>query len=302
MQRREAQQIARSVLAEVESRLPAADWRFELLPQSQESVAVRLVRSDGASFVFKVAPHRYTDNDNDADLDFLRLYEQEHAILTECALRGLPVPGAIDVFLSDVGLPVLLLDYVTHDGTKPGDEALGRLARQLHEGDWDGWSTVAMRGLVTADAVCGLILQRLAVVRRLTSGAIVLPPAGALADMLEPISRVQKMLHLDLRADNVLCIASRPCCLLDWANAMVGDPLLELARVAEYGLLTDEFVRGYGDRSLMAQLETPLGLACRLYTAAMMTVLFMSEIPDRENAAARLERLQTLLSRISFQR
>ncbi|UVK49624.1 phosphotransferase (plasmid) [Mesorhizobium sp. AR02] len=54
------------------------------------------------------------------------------------------------------------------------------------------------------------------------------------------------LLHLDLRPPNLAVRGGRIVSVLDLGNAIVGDPLLELARIRGCGLLSPVFLRGYG--------------------------------------------------------
>ncbi|MDA9475252.1 hypothetical protein XI03_12245 [Bradyrhizobium sp. CCBAU 65884] len=103
---------------------------------------------------------------------------------------------------------------------------------------------------------------------------------------------------MDLRPANFLSRRGRLLGLIDWSNALTANALLELARVEEYGGLTDRFALGYGSTELQAELQRPLGLCCRLYTAAMLAIVFLSEAPDRSLATIKVKRLRDLLEQL----
>jgi hypothetical protein len=81
--------------------------------------------------------------------------------------------------------------------------------------------------------------------------------------------------------------------LVDWANALIADPALEIARVAESGLRDREFAAGYGINPLAGR-PLPVAQIYRLYTATMLAVVFLSEAPDRDKANRALGRVQAL--------
>jgi thiamine kinase-like enzyme len=105
---------------------------------------------------------------------------------------------------------------------------------------------------------------------------------------------------MDLRPANYLCRTGHLLGLIDWSNSLLADPLLELARLDEYSGLSEAFAAGYGlTRGQRESLETPLGLSCRLYTVAMLAVLFLSEAPDANMASNKVERLKALLAKLN---
>ena len=71
----------------------------------------------------------------------------------------------------------------------------------------------------------------------------------------------RSLLHMDLRAENILTSGGKIVGLVDWDNALFSHPALELARMAEYGVLNRDFLDGYGGRCYWeAELPPPLNL------------------------------------------
>ncbi|MEK8104313.1 phosphotransferase [Micromonospora sp. M12] len=60
-----------------------------------------------------------------------------------------------------------------------------------------------------------------------------LPPLTRLVELLAPLAGDARLLHLDIRACNLVSSGESISGLFDWGCAMVGHPSLELARVAE---------------------------------------------------------------------
>jgi aminoglycoside phosphotransferase (APT) family kinase protein len=108
------------------------------------------------------------------------------------------------------------------------------------------------------------------------------------------------LLHMDLRPANLCVRDGQIVAVLDVANALAGDPLFELARIRNYGLLTDSFCAGYG---LSAGQLRDVGSVVDLYeleTAALLTVVAVEEIDDETlhtSSRARLRDLGTLVLR-----
>ncbi|MGH3212853.1 MAG: phosphotransferase, partial [Trebonia sp.] len=110
-------------------------------------------------------------------------------------------------------------------------------------------------------------------------------------------------LHMDLRRENILVRAGRPVAVLDWSNALIGDPALDLARAAEYGSLTPAALAAYGDPGSfpMSPLTalTPRQAVYRLDTAVMLSHVFLDGAPDRAKARHYIERTKSLCRRLA---
>ena len=104
---------------------------------------------------------------------------------------------------------------------------------------------------------------------------------------------------MDLRPANYLCRRNRLMGLIDWSNALIAAPMLEVARIAEYGGLSPAFATGYQlTPDMTAALDRKTGIACRLYTVAMLCVLFLAQLQHREQAERQIIRLEELLRRL----
>ena len=104
----------------------------------------------------------------------------------------------------------------------------------------------------------------------------------------------RRLLHMDLRPANVLVQCGRPVAILDWSNALVGDPALDLARAAEYGVLTPAALAAYGDPGGFALVpSTPRQVIYRLDTAVMLSHVFLDGAPDPEKARYYTDRVRS---------
>jgi hypothetical protein len=117
----------------------------------------------------------------------------------------------------------------------------------------------------------------------------------------------RRLLHMDLRPENILVRAGRPVGVLDWSNALIGDPALDLARAAEYGSLTPAALAAYGDPGRFTisppTALTPLSplsplpprqAVYRLDTAVMLSHVFLDGAPDQAKARHYIERTKSL--------
>jgi thiamine kinase-like enzyme len=114
--------------------------------------------------------------------------------------------------------------------------------------------------------------------------------------ILAPINIDARLLHMDLRPANYLCQRNRLIGLIDWSNALIAAPMLELARIAEYGALSPAFANGYKlTHDMTAALDQETGITCRTYTAVMLCVLFLAQLRLVDKAERQIGRLKELL-------
>jgi aminoglycoside phosphotransferase (APT) family kinase protein len=123
-----------------------------------------------------------------------------------------------------------------------------------------------------------------------------LPAEATLRPLLRWPEAGRSLLHMDLRAANLLCRDGRVSAVIDWANAVVGDPALEMARIAEYGEWGADFRRGYEEVASPVEPPEPVETLYRLDTAVMLANVFLSERPDL--ARRQIERVRELLDRL----
>jgi aminoglycoside phosphotransferase (APT) family kinase protein len=181
----------------------------------------------------------------DGVVDFGEVLTREATATRLLADAGVPVPR---VFHVRRGGPVSwsLAAHIESEVDFPVPPVLaelGRLTRTIHDirPDTEGlrphrsWSSYFTERLAA----------RLAAASRYT---------GVRADFLDRVHTLlrrrdhaaDRLLHMDLRPPNLCVRAGRVVGVLDLSNCLVGDPLLELARIRAYGLLDASFRTAYG--------------------------------------------------------
>jgi aminoglycoside phosphotransferase (APT) family kinase protein len=99
---------------------------------------------------------------------------------------------------------------------------------------------------------------------------------------------------MDARPANVLTQKGTIVAIVDWANALIGDPALELARIAESGHLSPDFLRGYNNQNDEQRPPERVRLLYHLDTAVMLAIVFLSEAPDPQQAQVQIKRVNEL--------
>ncbi|OLF18556.1 phosphotransferase family protein [Actinophytocola xanthii] len=108
-----------------------------------------------------------------------------------------------------------------------------------------------------------------------------------------------RLLHMDLRPPNLCVRSGRVVAVLDLANCLVGDPLLELARIRSYGLLDDAFLEGYGRPHPVDELEEVLLDLYQLDTEVLLVSVAVEEIGDQDLHREKIAATRRLCARIT---
>jgi thiamine kinase-like enzyme len=227
------------------------------------------------------------------------LLRQERDLLRFSGEHGIPAPEVLAFFDPADGPEVLVLEQINVDGTLPSDVEIGETVRRLHGLSPPTLYTVAQGAQLPSSKVAELTVKRLNVIERLRESLRWKPTVEELDRILAPINMGARLLHMDLRPANYLCRRNRLMGLIDWSNALIAAPILELARIEEYGGLSPAFAAGYQlTPDMTAAFDRETGIACRLYTVVMLCVLFLAQLRHREQAERQISRLEELLRRL----
>ena len=110
-----------------------------------------------------------------------------------------------------------------------------------------------------------------------------------------------RLVHLDVWSSNLRCAGRAVRAVLDWSNALIGDPAMELGRLAEYALLPEN---GLDYEAVLAGYREPVPVDSaafwiyRLDAAVMLALLFSSEPSQAELAPAAVDRLREVHARL----
>jgi aminoglycoside phosphotransferase (APT) family kinase protein len=240
-----------------------------------------LVEMDSVLAVVRSPRTELADTSYDGVVDFGAVIEKEVIALQLMAAEYIPVPRVLGWRrATKVDEPSwILLSYVAHDENAdiPLDR-LGELARQIHGirpstselGPQPSWS----------DFIWDRLRQRLSAARTY----LALPDDSVLEKRLIELLETRgphatSLLHMDLRSTNVCVKDGHIAALIDVANCIVGDPLMELGRIRGYGLLNGAFRAGYG-LDHFSPAESALLDIYELDTALLLTVVSVEEFDD----------------------
>lgn len=234
-------------------------------------------------------------NDTAGVLDARRLLRQEAALTNYVRAGGIPAPATHALHLNDDGVDFLASDFVVGDESPPDAHAFGALLRAIHTLPPPDFPLIEGGDTPPHARIAARLGARAAALARLTGEAFPLPDRAALAALLAPRAGVRSLLHMDASPANLFTRRGAIVAIVDWGNALVGDPALELARIAESGNLDDDVLAGYGGDPLGA-LPPAIASLYRLDTTVMLALVFLAEAPDPDAAAAMLARCRVLLA------
>lgn len=241
------------------------------------------------------APQRpFETNDNDPFVDMGALLRREALLFRHLGEARFPVPRHFEIVSGEVDVAVS--EFVAPDGTPFRSFELGVIAARLHDPDLAAGLAGGGPASVFPATIAERLTRRWAALRAVEPRLPALPGPAELESFVPAAAR-PSLLHLDLRAANLLVREGSVRAVIDWSNSMTGDPALELARVAEYARLPEngldypDFVHGYASvRPLPVRTAAEWDM-CRLDAAVMLAVVFISEAPDPARGRAMLDRL-----------
>lgn len=250
------------------------------LTEGMFNTAYRLTAADGRETVLKVAPP--------PDVPLLT-YERDlmrtEALAFELmAARGLPVP---EVLLHEDGLLLMTalrgepwlsarprLSDAEHGALR---RELGAIVRELHgiRGDVFGY-VQGPNGATWREAFTAMVAAVLADAERfgveLPAGVRAAFDAHAhlLDEVTEPV-----LVHFDLWEANIFLADGHVEGIIDPERALFGDPLAEIATVALFTELDEDYLAGYGVEGFTAAEETRIAL----YRAYLCLVMIVEGVP-----------------------
>jgi aminoglycoside phosphotransferase (APT) family kinase protein len=281
----------------------AADRRFTRLRLAGGGVEFQVFEAtapDGSKIVLRTpVGGRFQSNPNDRHVDTRSLLHWEYIVTRHLDRLGFPVATPRELILGEPD--VLVSDFITDDGHGTDQVALGALLLRLHHAPPPPMPPVAAHGLPAARLLPRRIADRFAELAAFIAALPPAPPDEQLTAVLA--SRpTDKLVHLDVRASNLRSTGGAVRGLLDWSNALIGDPAMELGRLAEYALLPQN---GLDYEAVLAGYRQPVRVDStafwiyRLDAAVMLALLFNSDASHAELGPCAVDRLREVHLRLS---
>jgi hypothetical protein len=258
-----------------------------------EFVVFRALDPAGDPVALKVsAGARFGANANDPAVDTRALLQWEHDVTRHLSGLGFPVATPRELVLGEPD--ILVAEFLPADGTEADQPRLGALLDRLHEMPLPpGFPPSRLSG---GELLATRIGRRWAEVAARVPDLPAPIPVPVLAAALagRPMG---SLLHLDIRSANLRCVGGRVAGVVDWSNALAGDPGLEWGRLAEYALVpgngVDFTAVRAGSRRDLDQ-EAAAFWVYRLDAAVMLANVFLSGAPEQELGRAAVARLRSV--------
>ncbi|KUF30325.1 phosphotransferase [Bacillus cereus] len=247
--------------------------------------------SEKGSLAFRVPWEREVENINE-DLFNSRISLQKEAELSKyCHSKGIPVPRIHGLHLS-TELDFLISDCVYADHMPISACKIGELVSNLHSMPIDG---LYYKQKPISKYIAERIVKRIEGFNTITNCKINLPDTKTIEYILSTADHVKCLLHMDIRPANLIGYNGEVKAIVDWDNALIGHPLLELMRIAETNEVSwDEFKDGYKNDSIFNVTPHIVSLFYRLDTAVMLANLFIAHLKIKDKGVFYKERVKAL--------
>lgn len=295
------------------------EWGVTELAPSGAGVDFLVLKGETKKFgpvAFRIPRSPWISHLNDPLVEARQLLQQESIIASYLAAHGLPTPQVFALCLEDDEFDFLMSAYIDSDGGVPNVFQLGELMRNIHDLPPPSLRLVMQTHITMVDSIIERLLRRSHLIEMLFQVDLKIPATVKIVETLRTHYRCTKLLHMDARAANVLAYRGTIFSIIDWGNAVIGDPAFELARIAEYGYIAQhgvfkeygystedgevnpDFMAGYGANPLN-ELPDEVVYLYRLDTATMLTVLFGCVLSRPALAKHALQRVMGLYQQLN---
>ncbi|MBE7105228.1 aminoglycoside phosphotransferase family protein [Bacillus cereus] len=254
--------------------------------------------SEKGPLAFRVPWEREVENINE-DVFNSRISLQKEAELSKfCNSKGIPVPRIHGLHLS-TDLDFLISDYVATDHMPISAYKIGELVNKLHSMPIEDLNYEQNIREPISKHIAERIVKRVEGFNTITNCSVKLPDAQSIEHILSRTDHIKSLLHMDIRPANLIGYNGEVKAIVDWDNALIGHPLLELMRIAETNEVNwEDFKDGYKNDSIFNATPHIVSLFYRLDTAVMLANLFIAQLKIEDKGVFYKERVKALYNEI----
>lgn len=229
--------------------------------------------------VIRTPIEQVVKNDNDGEFHASRLLKKEMNLTKHAAKHGIPVAKIYQThFGSDIDFTVG--EYVKSDGSDVSVAEVGELLTKLHNMPLPDESFTKQSAKEYYKPIAERIIARTNVVEKILKTRLPLCSVEELCSIFRNWDAKLVLNHLDIRPANFITYEGKIKALLDWSNALIGDPTLEIMRILEQEEIDPRFLENYTFASYVNTVPEVIKVLYRYDAIVMMAVLFLSEIQD----------------------
>ncbi|MBY0121978.1 phosphotransferase family protein [Bacillus sp. S/N-304-OC-R1] len=278
------------------------DWAIDEISFFANGVinAVFLVKEKNLGRLAVRIPWRSEEQMMDKESSAILSLKKEAALSEHCFKHHLPVPKVHKLYLSE-NINFLVSDFIDGDDKEISSFAIGELTSQLHHIPIDGLSIIGQDGRSLPSIISKRITSRAGTLGGLMKQDFLIPSTEELERVLNSSQINDCLLHLDIRHPNLIGKQGHIKAIVDWDNAFIGNPIMELMRISEsQELHVEEFLKGYRDLSILERTDGLIQNIYRLDTALMLAILFTTFVPDSLKREYYVNRVQMLIQEIKI--
>jgi aminoglycoside phosphotransferase (APT) family kinase protein len=251
----------------------------------------------------KVSKRKTITNANDPDIPAIVQLKQELRIYGLLHGTAVPVPKPYRLFEMD-GHPAMISEFIDDDQSAISPEELARVVSLIHSveipEDWDV-RLMADEGTDGLTALRHRVLRRFNRLRESEPGiSELIPEERTLQRLSDQLRRFPTCLnHMDLDNVNFRVREGEIIGVIDWSNAVLGPPAIDICRVLELGSRGQVFAEAYKRMSSYPDMSAEEETFLRLDSALMLALVFTWEAPNptgRVTAVGRVKELARALS------
>ncbi|MEL3971217.1 aminoglycoside phosphotransferase family protein [Rossellomorea oryzaecorticis] len=219
--------------------------------------------------------------------------EKEYKLTTFCYQHHLPAP-TIYLFHKGEEVDFMIQEYVSGDRNNEAPlKEMGRFVKELHQIEVP---PVFLRD--AHEAITERLIKNVKKFKLIFNSSLSLPHEEELKGIFKSYPSKSRLLHMDIRPENILFRNQRVAGIFDWTNSLAGDPVLELMRIKEYGFLSSEFIEGYHEFDKEIQRVPEMARWLYQFDTSLMLTLLFRELGENEQERRTLVSLNTLYKKI----
>ena len=243
-------------------------------------------------------PWRAEENMMDKHSSGIISLKKEADIAEHCYNYHLQVPKVHKLYLSSE-TNFLVSEFIAGDDKLISSCDIGKLVGRIHKIPLNGLSIIDQNQQSLSQIIPRRIINRFQTLKEITKMDVSLPSIEELDAILNTSHNEKCLLHLDVRRPNLIGVDGSIESIIDWDNAFVGDPIMELMRISETEELNvEEFLKGYNNNRMIENTNNIIQLIYRLDTALMLSILFTSFVHDSKKSEHYKIRVRSICAEI----
>lgn len=253
--------------------------------------------SEKGPLAFRVPWEREVKNINEGLFNSRISLQKEAELSKFCSSKDIPVPKVHGLHLS-TELDFLISDYLATDHIPISAYKIGEVVNKLHNMPIEDLN-YQHRTRKSSKYIAERLVKRVEGFNKITHCDIKFPDISIIEEILKQADHARKLLHMDIRPANLIGYNGEVKALVDWDNALIGHPLLELMRIAETNEIDwHEFKDGYKNKGIFESIPRIVSLFYQLDTAVMLANLFIAQLKIEDKGIFYKERVKTLHNEI----